>query len=149
MPGKYEGNEDESLAERLDNAMPDDETGSVDENGYNYRRIVDWVDPGWPEDNPRQGLDWIITTDRYGFVTVQGYADLDIGPNGYYSPSDDAWAECCADVSSFYADEDEDEDEETCRNCGEIIGTEDHPRGDLWCEMSASERYALSILTED
>ena len=48
MPGKFEGNENEEIAEQLSGMTPDEEAGDVSEMGMwsgIFRGIEIWIDP--------------------------------------------------------------------------------------------------------
>jgi hypothetical protein len=84
MPGKFEGNENEQLAELLHeaslNGELDEEIGSVDELGW-YGRFIDRVDLFY----------YILNEDSQGFFSYEQYPDL---------PSmNQAWEE----IESMYA----------------------------------------------
>ena len=110
MPGKFEGNADEKLAEvlhslTLDNSWTDTETGNVDENGYWFGLLHFEKD----EHIKDETLDlfvsrgtYILTEDSQGFFTYTAYA--------YRSEeSKKAWSDIEEGVSAWYGDE-EDED---------------------------------------
>jgi hypothetical protein len=93
MTGKFDSREAEALyAITLDGGC--EEVGGVSGPGW-YAFVEDWRD-----------ADWILSEDEQGFVSVDGpLADLDIGPDGYYSPSRDAWQVVVAHVDAFYGDD--------------------------------------------
>lgn len=109
--GKFESDRAEAIYRAsLDGGA--DTVGDV-QFGTHYARVVDWIDPESTDENGYEfDGDYIVAEDSAGFVTLLGPFDIiDIGRDGYYSPSDAAWAECVAEWDSFYGDDDDDEDE--------------------------------------
>ena len=70
MPGKFEGNENEEIAEQLSGMTPDEEAGDVSEMGMwsgIFRGIEIWIDPIKVKGDMPGG--YIVQEDEQGFFT--------------------------------------------------------------------------------
>lgn len=107
MKGKFKND----LAERLYNASLDGtcETVGDVQYGTHYSRVEDWCDPFSTDENCHEfDGDYILAEDTSGFVTISGpYETVEMGTDGYYNPSDEAWNACLAEWEAFYSDEDD------------------------------------------
>lgn len=56
--------------------------GDVDEVGFHVSKLTDFY-----------GYDYLVIEEPNGFVTVEKFDHIDIGPNGYYEPITVRWAE--------------------------------------------------------
>jgi hypothetical protein len=106
MPGKFEGNADESLAERLHQMTldggPDEETGDVQESGW-YGLLIDTGE----DDAPHA----IVEEDSQGFFSYESYENE--------AEAREAWKKLVEKMLDEDADSDDPtEDSLTCEESG-------------------------------